>query len=110
MERITYFKVFGFLAFTGSAFLSTVFHYPVFTVAWFVIMLMFAITLPDEKSELTILSFSVLAYVPLALISVLGNYVSKVPNSANSLSGFACLLISFLIIEFILAIVWLSNR
>lgn len=109
MERIDYFKVFGFLAFTGSAFLSAGFHYPVFTIIWFFIMLFFMISLCNEKSEMTILAISALAYVPLGLIAVLEPYLSKTPSQYAVLSNFAGLLSAFALIELCIAIAWLGN-
>ena len=77
MKLIDYIRVFAFLAFTGSAFLSTVFNYPVFTVFWFIVMVLFMVANSDESSELTILGFTVLAYIPLGLIAVFSNQLSK---------------------------------
>lgn len=108
MERIDYFRVFAFLAFMGSAFLSTVFHYPVFTIFWFFIMILFIIPLTEESSEMTILAFTAFAYVPLGLISVFSNYLDKTPYKDN-LSQFAWFLIAFLVIEIILAAIWISK-
>jgi len=77
MKLIDYIRVFAFLAFTGSAFLSTVFNYPVFTVFWFIAMILFMIPLVTESSILTILGFTALAYIPLGLIAVFSNQLSK---------------------------------
>ncbi|KKT77191.1 MAG: hypothetical protein UW74_C0047G0003 [Candidatus Giovannonibacteria bacterium GW2011_GWC2_44_8] len=77
MKLIDYIRVFAFLAFTGSAFLSTVFNYPVFTVFWFIVMVLFMVANSDESSELTILGFTALAYIPLGLIAVFSNQLSK---------------------------------
>lgn len=98
--------MFAFLAFIGSAFLSTVFHYPVFTISWFVIMILFVLALTGESSEIAILAFVSFAYVPLGLIAFLSNQTSKIPNTSE-LSPFAWLLIIFVVIELILAISWL---
>lgn len=111
MERVDYFKVFAFLAFVGSAFLSTVFHYPVFTTSWFVVMILFmsALGLSKKNSELIILAFTALAYIPLGLISLLSNYLSKTP-APKDLSDFAWLLFVFVAVELILAIVWITDN
>lgn len=106
MKRIDYFKVFGFLAFMGSAFLSTVFHHPSFTIAWFIIVLVFALALAIEADEMTISAFVALAYVPLGLISLLSKYTNKVASSPTAISGFAFLLIIFVVIEGVLAGLW----
>ena len=108
MERIQYFRIFGFLAFMGSVFLSTTFHYPAFTVSWFVIMVLFLVALHDEDSEMVILAFSALAYVPLELSLVLSDSLNKTPSSNKSISEFALLLVTFIIIELILAVIWIS--
>lgn len=107
MKRISYFKIFGFLALAGSAFLSVVFHYPVFTVSWFVVMILFMAALSAEDSELLIFAFTALAYIPLGLISLLSNYIEKTPIPGD-LSSFAWLLIAFVIIEIILFISWIK--
>lgn len=109
MERIDYFKILSFLAFVGSTFLSTVFHYPAFTISWLVVMMLFIAKLNEESSEWIILAFTALAYVPLELIATLNNVVSHtaVPNG---ISDFAWLLVAFVVIEFILAISWLNHN
>lgn len=105
MERIDYFRIIGFLAFVGSAFLSTIFHYPVFTVSWFVVMILFMSLVAEELSEQTILVFTALAYIPLGLILALSNYVNKTP-APRDISEFALLLIVFVFIELVMAIIW----
>lgn len=107
MERIDYVKVFAFLAFAGSAFLSTIFNYPVFTIFWFIVMVLFIVSLTEESSELTILAFIALAYIPLGLISMFSNSLDKTSNERD-ISPFAWFLIAFLIIEFVLAIIWFN--
>ena len=109
MERITYFKIFGFLASMGAAFLSTTFYYPAFTVSWFIVMILFVAATSEESSEMIILAFSVLAYIPLGLISILSDYVSK-GSAPQDISNFAWLLITFVIIELTLAIAWMTRK
>jgi len=108
MKLIDYTRVFAFLAFAGSAFLSTVFHYPVFTIFWFITMMLFMAKLSEERSELTILAFIVLAYIPLGLIATLSNYVSKI-DEPNHISYFAWLLIAFVCAELLLALTWITS-
>lgn len=59
-----------------------------------------------RSSELVILAFTALAYIPLGLISILRNYLSLAPYKNKGLSEFAWLLIIFAIIELILGIIW----
>jgi len=106
MRLIDYVRVFSFLAFAGSAFLSTIFRYPVFTIAWFVIMILFMAANSMESSWLNILGFTAFAYIPLGLIATFGNYLSKTPIKGD-LSPFAWFLFAFFIIETILAVLWL---
>ena len=105
MEQIHSFRIFGFLAFIGSAFLSAIFHYPVFTVCWFVVMIMFMISNTDEPSKSTILAFSALAYTPLGLIGIFMSDLSK-----KSTEYQFWMLTVFIIIELILAISWLTRQ
>ncbi len=106
-------KVLGFLAFIGSMFLSTIFHYPVFTVFWFVAMMFFIYTLIDESSGLAILAYSVIAYIPLGIIYIFQNRLSHEISDSNNLlliSSFALFLVAFLVLEFIIALVWLMRK
>lgn len=109
MNRVDYFKVFAFLAFANSTFLSTFFHYPVFTVFWFVAMILFMVALSTESSELTILALTALAYIPLGLIYALSGLANQT-NYNNNVSQFAWLLVFFVIIEFALAIAWICRN
>ena len=105
MERIQYFRIFGFLAFTGSALLSAIFHYPAFTLLWFGIMIMFMAANSCESSELIILVFSVFAYIPLGLIGIFASDLSKAHPDYQfwTLTG-------FIFVELILAIAWLMHQ
>lgn len=109
MRLIDCFKVFAFLAFIGSIFLSTVFNYPIFTMFWFGIMVLLMIPLSKESSILTILAFTALAYIPLGLIYALSDFVSHTVNRDGT-SQFGWLLFTFIVIELIFALVWLDKK
>lgn len=105
MKLIEYIKIFAFLAFAGSAFLSTVFHNPVFTIFWFFVMMLFMFNLYKESSALIILGFVALAYIPLGLILVLSKYADKTASLKDAVL-FAWALAIFALIELVLAVIW----
>ena len=106
MTRLNYFRVFGFLAFMGSALLATVFHYPVFTFCWFLVMIIFSIALMEEKSEIVISALAALAYIPIALIYVSKDSLSQEVVKGDLMSSFAWFLLGVLVVEFIIALGW----
>lgn len=109
MKRIDYVKIFAFLAFLGSAFLSTVFHYPAFTIFWFIPMLVSIGKLSEESSELIILAFVALAYIPLGLTAALSSYVDRTVDNTG-LSPFAWFLVALVIVEIILSLSWVFRK
>lgn len=73
-------------------------------------MILFMFSLSKESSILTILAFTALAYIPLGLIYALSDFVSHTVNRYDITSPFGVLLFLFMVIEFILALIWLDKK